>query len=292
MQAKDLAARLKLGRPLVWLDLESTVVENGADPDPKSDRIVHLAVVKIYPDGKVTRFSSLVNPGIPIAASSTEVHGITDSDVATAPPFRVIGRPVAVGLDDSDLAGYNARRYDQRLMIAECERHGIAIWERTPKVVDPFLLWAKMEPRDLDAFYERTMGRKRGGTHRADVDVEDALDAFMAALDLWPDLPVGVDALADLCWAPNPLHIDPDGKIQWRGDVPTMCFSAKYLGWDMRQVPKDFWKWVIEKSDCGRAVKQLAGDALRGVFPVRGQQRLALDHPEEQPELNLGGLDY
>jgi DNA polymerase-3 subunit epsilon len=279
MTREEAITRLRLKRPLVFLDLESTVVEDGADPDPRSDRIVSLAVQKLYPDGKVTKFGALVNPGIPIAPASTEIHGITDDDVRDAPPFHVIGRPVAVGVDDSDLAGYYVKSYDSRLFKSECERHGITVWQQPPKIVDLYLLWAKMEPRDLAAFYRRVLGHDRPTTgHQAQADVADTVEAFLGAFETWPDLPDDVDGLADLCWRPNPVNIDPDGRIQWRGEVPTMCFSAKYRGWDMRRVPKDFWHWMLTKGAEGTspAIKQLAADAERGVYPVRGQVALDL----------------
>jgi len=50
---------------------------------------VEFAYLKIMHDGSdpVTG-STLVNPGVPIPADASKIHGITDSDVAGAPSLR------------------------------------------------------------------------------------------------------------------------------------------------------------------------------------------------------------
>ena len=56
---------------------------------PGGDRIVELAVVRIEPnEAPRLVLDTLVNPKRRVAA--TEIHGITDADVADAPPFEEI----------------------------------------------------------------------------------------------------------------------------------------------------------------------------------------------------------
>ena len=66
---------------LACLDAETT------GTDPAADRIVSLAVVRVAPDGTRSTRSWRLNPGVPIGASATAVHGITDADVADCPRF-------------------------------------------------------------------------------------------------------------------------------------------------------------------------------------------------------------
>src|SRR5207248_1341168 len=110
---KDLAARLKIERPLAFLDLETT------GTNAERDRILEVAVVMVGPDGKVTRFRSLINPGVPIPPDATEVHGIDDAEVADAPAFADIAAQLARDLAGGDLVGYNLRRFDLRMLAAE-----------------------------------------------------------------------------------------------------------------------------------------------------------------------------
>ena len=73
---------LQLTHPLAIIDLETTGVNLG------TDRIVEIAIVKIMPDGKKLVKRKLINPEIPIPASTTEIHGITNEMVKDAPTFR------------------------------------------------------------------------------------------------------------------------------------------------------------------------------------------------------------
>lgn len=50
---------LKLKRPIVFLDLETTGV------DPAKDRIVEISLVKVQPDGSKEVKTRRINPGCP-----------------------------------------------------------------------------------------------------------------------------------------------------------------------------------------------------------------------------------
>lgn len=52
---------------------------------PRADRIVEIACVAVDGFRVVDRWSTLVNPGIPIPAEATAIHGITGPMVAAAP---------------------------------------------------------------------------------------------------------------------------------------------------------------------------------------------------------------
>ena len=68
--------KLKLDKPIAFIDVETTGLKT------YSDRIVELSILKVSPDGKQEYKSHRVNPGIPIPAEATTIHGITDADVA------------------------------------------------------------------------------------------------------------------------------------------------------------------------------------------------------------------
>ncbi len=68
--------KLKLTRPLVFFDLETT------GTNITHDRIVEISIVKLMPDGTVVERSRRLNPEMPIPAEATAVHHITDDDVA------------------------------------------------------------------------------------------------------------------------------------------------------------------------------------------------------------------
>ncbi|HRD54425.1 MAG TPA: 3'-5' exonuclease, partial [Flavobacteriales bacterium] len=80
--------KLALERPLAFFDLETTGTRIG------KDRIVQIGIVKLAPGGKRTSWQQLVNPGMPIPAEATAVHGITDLDVAMAPKLEDVADEV------------------------------------------------------------------------------------------------------------------------------------------------------------------------------------------------------
>ena len=75
---------LKLTKPIVFFDLETTGLQIA------KDRIVEIAILKILPNGKKESKRWLVNPTIPIPKETTEIHGITDENVANKPTFSEI----------------------------------------------------------------------------------------------------------------------------------------------------------------------------------------------------------
>lgn len=266
----DLASRLQLTRPLVFLDLETTGLEEGAQPDPEDDRIVQVGVRKVYPDNHVTHFTALVNPGVPITRSTRDKHGITDAMVADRPGWKDVGRGVAAGLSDSDLIGYNVQRYDVKVLTAECGRHGIRFDPKAAKVIDLYLLWAAKEPRDLAAALKRFTGINDYAGHEATSDVAAALVLFEGILEAFPDLPSTVQELAGLTAREKPATwIDARGKLRWRNGVPTVCFG-KHNGQPMQQVPSGYWEYIL-RSDGDKEIKDMAEAALRGIYPQVNQ---------------------
>ena len=62
---------LNLKNPLVFFDLETT------GTNITTDRIIELAYVKVFPNGKTEEKDIYINPGMPIPPASTAVHHIT-----------------------------------------------------------------------------------------------------------------------------------------------------------------------------------------------------------------------
>jgi DNA polymerase-3 subunit epsilon len=80
--------------------------------NPYSDRIVELSFYKIHPDGSEEYKSHRVNPGIPIPAEATDVHHITDADMADEPEFRQYAKSIRDFLNGCDIGGFNVIKFD------------------------------------------------------------------------------------------------------------------------------------------------------------------------------------
>jgi len=67
------------GAVFVAFDLETTGL------DPRGDRIAEIGAVKFDKDGLIARFSTLVNPGIPMPPEAGRVNNISDEMLAGKP---------------------------------------------------------------------------------------------------------------------------------------------------------------------------------------------------------------
>ena len=110
---------LNLKRPIVFLDLETTGTNVGAD------RIVEIGLLKIFPNGSKDSRTYKVNPTIPIPEETSKIHGIYDKDVKDAPTFKDLSAELNTFLGGSDLGGYNSNKFDIPLLIEEFTRCNI-----------------------------------------------------------------------------------------------------------------------------------------------------------------------
>ena len=104
--------------PVAVIDFETTGLT------PGFDRVVEVSVVRIDPGSKPrVVFDTLVNPARPMAA--TEIHGITDADVAKAPRFQDIAGEVIAATKDCVIAAYNVY-FDIKFLNFELSNAGVA----------------------------------------------------------------------------------------------------------------------------------------------------------------------
>jgi DNA polymerase-3 subunit epsilon len=228
--------------------------------------VVELGLVKLYPDGRRTAWSSLFNPGIPIPPEATAVHGISDAEVAEAQPFSHWAKALTVGLTGCDIAGYNVR-FDVAFLFEEFKRCRIVRPDLLDgRRIDACTIFHRAEPRDLSAAVRRYLGREHGGAHRALTDAQATLavlEAQLAAHDLPRDVE-GLDAMLNT--VPEGC-VDPAGKVVWRYGEATLAFGQK-AGTKLRDLDRGFMEWVV-RSDFAEATKKVFRDALEGRFPTK-----------------------
>src|SRR5699024_221809 len=129
---------LKLKRPLVFLDLETTGV------DPAKDRIIEISLVKVRPDGGKEVKTRRLNPGMPIPPEATAIHHITDDDVKDEPHFEQIAKSLAAYIEGCDLAGYNSNKFDIPVLAEEFLRAGVDVDLKKRKFIDVQNIFHKM----------------------------------------------------------------------------------------------------------------------------------------------------
>ncbi len=103
------------GEIFTAFDTETTGLMN------KTDRIIEIGAVKFSKDGVIDKFSTLINPQMPIPFASTKVNGITDQMVANEPIFADICDDFLDFIQGSILLAHNAN-FDIGFINAELLR--------------------------------------------------------------------------------------------------------------------------------------------------------------------------
>ncbi len=246
---------LSLERPLAVIDLETT------GTDPKTDRIVEISVLKIYPDGRREHKTRRLNPGMPIPPEAAAIHGITDADVAGEPRFRDVAAGLLAFLDGADLCGYNLKRFDLRLLYAEFARAGLALNLERRAIIDPFEIFQAFERRDLTAALRFYCGRDHDGAHGAAADVLATVEVLDAMVAHYEELPRSVAGLHQHFKDPN--SVDSSGSFVRVGGELRFNFG-KYRGQPLETVAAtkpDYLEWMLAQ-DFFDDTKSLVREAL------------------------------
>ncbi|MBT4384615.1 3'-5' exonuclease [Candidatus Peregrinibacteria bacterium] len=103
--------------PFVVVDLETTGLE------PKLDRIVEIAAVKVKNGVIIEEWDTLVNPGIFIPQITTDISGITSDMVKDSPRFDEVADEYLKFIGtDSVFVAHNVD-FDWRFMNTHLQRH-------------------------------------------------------------------------------------------------------------------------------------------------------------------------
>ena len=265
--------RLRLARPLAFIDLETTGL------DPRHDRILEISVMKVLLPGSdgvapepIVRTQRL-NPGMPIPPGATAVHGISDDDVAGAPTFNEVASTWLALLSDCDFAGFGVRRFDLPLLLCEFRRAGLKFEIADRAVIDGKDIFHHKEPRTLKAAYTFYGAGELVDAHSAEADMRASRDVLVAQLERYADLPDDVASLGRI-GAPqaDPDAVDGEGKLKWIAGECCINFG-KNRGRSLRDLAsnedgRSMLGWIL-RADFSQEVKSIARAALDGRFPVR-----------------------
>ena len=253
----------KLNRPVAFFDIEAT------GKNPRADRIVELAIIKLMPDGGREEHVFRVNPERPMSAEVIAIHGITDADVKDCPTFAQIAPKVLEILRNCDLGGYNLLHFDIPMLIEEFARLGMKFDDGDRAVVDAQRIYHKREPRDLSAALSFYCGELHLGAHGALDDVLATIRVLEGQLDRYTDLPQDMESLDAYCNTREPSWVDRSGKLKWADGEVVLNFG-KNAGKKLRdyvQFEPSYLKWLL-KSDFPRDTKDIVQNALEGKYPA------------------------
>lgn len=164
-----------LAEPIVMIDFETT----GISPD-QGDRITEVAALRIHGGEIVDRFVSLINCNVRIPAFITQLTGITQSMVNSAPSVTEVMPALLDFIGGDYLAAHNAS-FDEKFLIAEAQRLGLNPRHRG------MICSVKLARRVLPGKASYSLGpladnlglRFKGKAHRAEADAEVAANLLL-----------------------------------------------------------------------------------------------------------------
>lgn len=254
---------LDLDRPVVFLDLETTGLQIG------TDRIIEMAVIRLSPGGNVLEKVRRFNPGIPIPPEASAVHGITDADVADEPPFAARAKSLLELLEPCDLVGFNLRRFDLPMLLAEFRRAGLALDVDSRRVVDVQMIFHREEPRDLGAAVRFYLDRELEDAHSALADIRATAAVLTAQLDRYDGLPRDMAGLDEYCDEIRPFETEVDRWFSTDGEGARVFRRGKHRDRRLDDVARespDYLTWMLSADDMDEGVLEVVRSALSRVY--------------------------
>lgn len=234
--------------PMAAFDIEST----GVNPD--TARIVTATLIEITSDGAhVTEW--LVDPGIPIPAGASAIHGITterareEGQSPETAVFEITGRIALAMGRGTPLVGMNLA-YDLTVLDRECRRQNVDTLDRRMSAVEPVIDVFVLD-KEVDTYRRGKRTLTAMAAHYG-VALDDAhnsaADALAAARIAWKM----ADRYPQLRIEPKALH---DLQVGWRR---AQCASLeKYFrktdpnavvngDWPIQQLPQGWTPALLD----------------------------------------------
>lgn len=190
----------------VAFDLETT------GTDAEHDRIVEFCFIELDAGlDEKGRWSTLVNPGIPMPKEVVEVHGITDEMVADKPPFSTHAPRIQRLVSDATLIAHN-HRFDIGFLHNELRRAGQPGLAVEHPAIDTLHIERQVNSHRLEPMFERYTGQKMEGVHRSEADTLATVEVLRRQRVVHADrLPADLDGLKVKALI---RHFDPSAQMR------------------------------------------------------------------------------
>jgi len=245
---------LNLKRPLAFFDLEATGL------NVAKDRIVEISIFKVNPNGSIESKTWLLNPEYPIAEEASAVHGYTNADLADKHTFKQVAKDISRFLENCDLAGYNALKYDIPMLVEEFLRNDIDFEVSNRKLLDVQNIFMKMEQRTLKAAYRFYLQKNLDNAHSAEADTKATYEILKAQLDKYREteftdrkgetsIPVKNEVEALAAFSSHHRNADLMGQIIFNEKGKEVINFGKHKGKTVEEVLEaepSYYNWMMQ----------------------------------------------
>jgi len=146
---------------MVILDVETTGF------NPRKDKIIEVAVLKVNKGRILDSFSTLINPHKAIPRHITKLTGLTQADINPAPTFQEIELQLFEFMKGHRIYGYNIS-FDKRFLVKTSRRFSCFTYR-------DYLKWLKERRPDYKDYKMKSVAKRHGikvmTAHRAADDV-------------------------------------------------------------------------------------------------------------------------
>ncbi|MBO4500471.1 MAG: 3'-5' exonuclease [Bacteroidaceae bacterium] len=233
--------KLELKNPIVFFDLETTGINIARD------RIVEICYLKVFPNGNETSRTIRINPEMHIPKEATDVHGISDADVADCPTFKMVAKEVARDFEGCDIAGFNSNRFDVPMLAEEFLRADVSLDLSRHKLIDVQVIFHKMEQRTLTAAYKFYCGKNLEDAHSAEGDTRATYEVLKAQLDRYPELKNDTSFLSE--FSSFTENVDFAGRIVYNSKHIEVFNFGKYKDQPVVSVLQrdpSYYRWIMD----------------------------------------------
>lgn len=256
----------KLNRPAVFLDIESTGVW------PEKDRIIEIAMIKVFPDGNEEVFETRIDPEMKIPAESQAIHGIKDEELVGKPKFKEAAPKIVKMLEGCDLGGFGLERLDIHILAKEFKRVGLEFDFGLCNLLDAQKIFVYKEKRNLSAAHEFYLKKPLENAHSALADARASLEVFKAQIEKYEDLPKTAAEIFQLTRGDDSSYVDESRRFRWWDGEAYFNFGGNDIyGKSLRSIAKErrgFLEWIL-RQDFSKEVKRIVKDALDSKFPEK-----------------------
>jgi DNA polymerase-3 subunit epsilon/ATP-dependent DNA helicase DinG len=202
-----------LAGTFIALDLETTGL------DLENDAIIEIGAVRFDDSGAVIEtYEALVNPGRPLPAGVQDLTGITERDLAEAPPLFLLAPQIQAFIGDAPLVGHNVVGFDSPFLT----RAGIITSPHLYDTQDIASLLLPGLPEYSLAALAESFGIEFPVRHRALADAQATRALFLGLCEKARVLPADVLAQVAQWLAPT--------EYPWRTFFARMWESASVSG--------------------------------------------------------------
>lgn len=234
--------KIKLERPIVTFDIESTGL------NVSEDRIIEIAILKNYPDGREETLEYRINPEREIPEDIVQLTGISNADVQGKPKFDEVASDILNFIHGCDLVGYNFHKLDIPLLAEEFLRAEMDFDIDDRKLIDVQNIYHKLEPRTLSAAYRFYLDKNLENAHSAMADTRATWEVLNAQIAHYEELKDDTLSLSEFSRNSNNEYADFTGRLVKNKEGEVLYNFGKHKGKTVMTVQKEepgYYGWFI-----------------------------------------------